>query len=227
MSRRTIRQAWLDEILRSPLIGDSCRVLLLYMATVTTVTTKGGHPMTDTGRIKVSREEMADALGVKPNRITNRITEATRAGLLRKVAGGHNGQTAVYLAQVQGPRKGVGRTDTYSGPESLAEMVKVSVSQVPTQTPKPIPTPAVAEQIGIGGGDTIRARATYKNRQQEPAPVDSRVERDHDVDSKTAVTREWAATPLTSPSFDSTRTAAEDLGRLLRESVIGAERRSA
>ncbi len=158
MSRRSVRDAWRDDVLRSALIGDACRVLLLHMATVTSVTTKGGHPMTDTGRIKVSRDELAEALGVKPNRITNRITEATRAGLLRKVAGGHNGQTAVYAAQVQGPRKGVGSTDTYSGPESLAGLVKVSVSQVPTHTPEPIPTPAVAGPVGIGGSDTIRAR---------------------------------------------------------------------
>jgi hypothetical protein len=136
--------------------------------------------MTDTGRIKVSREELAEALGVKPNRITDRITEATRAGLLRKVGGGHNGQTAIYAAQVQGGRKGIGRTDTYSGPESLAGLVKVSVSQVPTQTPKPIPTPDAAERVGIGGSDTIRTRAhvrvTKNNREQVRAHDGSRVE---------------------------------------------------
>ncbi len=180
MSRRIdVRDAWRSDVLRSALIGDACRVLLLHMATMTTVTTKGDHPMTDTGRIKVSRDELAEALGVKPNRITNRITEATRAGLLRKVAGGHNGQTAIYAAQVQGRRKGVGSTDTYSGPESLAELVKVSVSQVPTQSPKPIPTPAINGPVGVGRSDTIRARATKKDREQEPAPDDSREEREH------------------------------------------------
>ena len=176
MSRRTIREAWRAEVLRSSLIGDACRVLLLHMATVTSVTTKGGYPMTDTGRIKVSRDELAESLGVKPNRITNRITEATRAGLLRKVGGGHNGQTAIYAAQIQGPRKGVGRTDTYSGPESLADLVKVSVSQAPTRTPKPIPTPAKSGRVGIDGADTIRARALpTEPRDEAPAPDGERV----------------------------------------------------
>jgi hypothetical protein len=152
----------------------------------------------------VSREELAEALGVKPNRITDRITEATRAGLLRKVGGGHNGQTAIYAAQVQGGRKGIGRTDTYSGPESLAGLVKVSVSQVPTQTPKPIPTPALPDRVGIGGAETIRARATKKDREQEPAPDDSRVERDHVVTSQAGTNREWLPTPVDAASPDST-----------------------
>lgn len=208
MSRSAIREAWLAEILRSPLIGDACRVLLLYMATVTVVTTKGGHPMTDSGRIKVSREEMADALGVKPNRITNRITEATRAGLLRKVAGGHNGQIAVYAAQIQGPRKGVGRTDTYSGPESLTEFVKVSIPQVPTRAPEPIPTTAVAEQVGIGRSDPIRARASKNNREQEPAPDGSREERDDDVTSQAGTYRSWLPARLNQPSSDPTENVA-------------------
>jgi hypothetical protein len=204
MSRRTVRDAWVAEILRSPLIKDACRVLLLHMATVQTVATKGGHPMTDTGRIKVSREELADALGVKPQRITDRITAATRAGLLRKVAGGHNGQIAVYAAQLQGPRKGIGRTDTYSGPESLAGLVKVSVLQVPTQSAEPIPTPAVAGEVGIGGSDTIRARALpTEPRGTEPAPDDSREEREHDVTSRAGNYRNWLPTRLNQPSFDS------------------------
>ncbi|MCU1613517.1 MAG: hypothetical protein JWO98_1057 [Frankiales bacterium] len=207
MSRRTVREAWLSEILRSPLIGDACRVLLLHMATVSTVSTRGGHPMTDTGRIKVAREELAEALGVKPNRITNRITEATRAGLLRKVGGGHNGQTAIYAAQVQGPGKGVGRTDTYCSPKSLGGLVKVSVSQVPTQTPKPIPTLAVAGPVGIGGSDTIRARASKTSRESEPAPHDSRAEGDHDVASQAGNYEEWQPTPDKRLSSDS----AEDV----------------
>jgi DNA-binding Lrp family transcriptional regulator len=208
VSRRTVRDAWLSEVLRSPLIGDACRVLLLHMATVSTVRTKGGHPMTDTGRIKVSRDELAEALGVKPNRITNRVTEATRKGLLRKVGGGHNGQTAIYAAQVQSRRKGVGSTDTYSGPESLAGLVKVSVSQVPTHSPKPIPTPAISEPVGIGRGDNIRARASRKDREQEPAPDGSRVEPEHDVSSQAAVEASWQPPRSNRRSSDPTENVA-------------------
>lgn len=69
-------------------IGDACRVLLLYLAS---------H-MTDAGRVSVPRARIVAELNIDERRVTARITEATRAGLLSKRGGGYNGRTAEYEA---------------------------------------------------------------------------------------------------------------------------------
>lgn len=71
-------------------IGDSCRVLLLLLA----------EHMTDAGYVSIPRETITAQLGVSSRRITARITEACRGGLLDQTGGGYHGVTARYVAVI-------------------------------------------------------------------------------------------------------------------------------
>jgi hypothetical protein len=225
--RRDVRDRWQEEVLRTRLIKDSCRVLLLYMATAKD--SQGRHLMTEVGYIRRSREQLAAALGLKPQRITDRISEATRAGLLVRVAGGVNGQTAQYAANFP-PGPGVASRHPQAGVEVSAEPVpgtgvQVSAEPVPevpveavpqispgngkTDTSKPIPQTAPEDAPGIGGADTIRVRATYGSRDNAPAPDGSRAEPDHDGTSEELQSR-TPAPPSCSNEGDSEPSRAEN-----------------
>ncbi len=91
MSRRTVRDRWYAEVIRTRLVTGPCRELLSLMAVM--------H-MDDRGQVAVPRDQLADELGISPHRVTVLIGQATKAGLLVKVAGGFNGQTSRYVAQV-------------------------------------------------------------------------------------------------------------------------------
>ncbi len=93
MSRRTVREAWLAEVRRSPEIGDGCRVLLLTMA---------AEGMTEKGYTSIPRARLAELLDRHPQRITERIGEAIKKGFLVRVGDGkaYQGKTAQYAANL-------------------------------------------------------------------------------------------------------------------------------
>lgn len=93
----TFRDAWRREVLRSGLIPDSVRVLLLVMA----------DHIQGKDRISVPRNRLSEILGRSPQRITERIQLACEAGFLDRVSLGKPGRTAVYQALLpssKGPR---------------------------------------------------------------------------------------------------------------------------
>jgi hypothetical protein len=151
--RQGLRDRWRLEVYRSGRIGDACRVLLIYLA----------DNMTDSGSVSIPREVIAKALEVHPRRVTDRITEAVRAGLLQKAGGGWKGMTAQYVAVL--PAKvalerppfasiGGGFPSTYKRPpletaNPTEQPPKVAAEAVPiahvtnattNQTPKSAPT---------------------------------------------------------------------------------------
>jgi hypothetical protein len=56
--------------------------------------------MSDTGRVSVRRDRLADLFAVDPRRITERIKRARDAGLLDKLGGGYRGRTTIYDAVI-------------------------------------------------------------------------------------------------------------------------------
>jgi len=168
MSRRTVRDLWYREVLSTPLAADACRVLLLHLA----------HEMTEQGYVKVPREQLADVLGIHPKRVTARIGEAVKVGLLVRVSGGHNGQVAQYAAQLTGgkgpaervptrvPGEAVGTRSTWT--YSSAERVPTPVAGAPRRVTK---VPAERDPYDAHA----RARGTSRTRAPEPAPDGSRV----------------------------------------------------
>lgn len=106
-SRNGIRERWIAEVLRADYIGDACRVLLLVLA----------RNMTDRGAVSVPRHKLATMLGKPERRISERIAEAVKAGLLSRLGGGYRGRTAEYMAYLPG-RKGAGRQHSLSGKDA-------------------------------------------------------------------------------------------------------------
>lgn len=88
MTRRAVRDRWIVEVLRSDRIDAACRVLMLALAT----------SMTEKGAVSVPRDILAAMLDRHPSRITERIVEAKRAGLLDQTGRGHRGRSATYQA---------------------------------------------------------------------------------------------------------------------------------
>ncbi len=206
--RRHVREVWHEEVLRTQLVKDACRVLLLHMATAKD--SQGRHLMTETGRIRVRREVLAEALGVNPKRITDRITEATRTGLLVKTGGGYNGQVAEYTAQPQARKVPVPPVPS-GGPTSLAAFVKVPANGGPSESAEPVPSAPPDRSQSVTKVPTepatyvrARARVHYRNRETKPAPDGSRVERDHDGTSQAGTYEGWHPTPSKRPSTDPT-----------------------
>lgn len=173
MSRRTVRDRWYAEIVRTRLVTGPCRELLSLVAVM--------H-MDDRGYVKVPRDQIADELGITPHRVTVLIGQATKAGLLVKVAGGYNGQTSKYAAQaVEGcPESTTFRLGRYRAESTLPRH----------------PSARSQEDEGCAEKAPIRARGTYKSRDAEPAPDDSRVEREHGVTSQDGSNRSKQLTPL-------------------------------
>lgn len=199
----TTRDAFRADILKSSLIGEPCRVFLLHLTTVTVVDPMGaygGHPMTDGGRVKASREELAEAFGVGVRWISERIREATRAGLLSKQAGGRNGQVVVYQAHPQGSA----RTATYTGPASLCAFVKPLVG-----TWRDVPGEASEDAVGTWG-DAPYARAHYSKNDagKQPAHDGSRVEPEHQLDSQAGTYKGFIRSPSKRSSLDPEEGAA-------------------
>lgn len=206
-ARINVRAAFLADILKSSLITDGTRVLLMHMATVQTVTMKDGHPMTDGGRIKVCREELADALGIDVGAVSDRIRKATTAGLIARTAGGQNGQVVEYQATPQGRPRG---TQAPVMPESLSEFVNLLAQSADScregrvvGTPVGVPETASGNAVGTPASAPY-ARAHYSkcDAHPEPAPDGSRVERDSEVTEQDGNYRGWAFTPSERLSLD-------------------------
>ena len=112
MSRRDgLRDRWRDDhVIPHRDIGDACKVLLLVLAA----------RMTNAGYVSVPRRDLADLLGVHPQRIAERIATAVEHDLLMKTGGGYAGRTAEYTAVIP---TGKGTAGQYS---IDAESVRVS-----------------------------------------------------------------------------------------------------
>lgn len=125
VSRRAgLRDRWRDQaVIPNTEIGDACKVLLLVMAT----------KMTDRGYLAgVSREHLAETLGVHPRRIAERIDTAKRHELLVKVGGGYHGRTAEYVAVLTLPMRAAQR---HSSPLKVAgERHPLSVTLSPGES---------------------------------------------------------------------------------------------
>lgn len=172
-----MRDRWLTEVLQTDALNNSAKLVLVALS----------RQMDDKGRVRYPRESLAADVGLKTvQRVTDRIKEAKDAGFLVADGGGVNGTVAQYFAQLPGT--------------SLRGTSSAGRGNGPRGTRNGVPEPAPEVGPGTPPRGAIRARATYKSRKQEPAPVDSREEREHLVDAKAAVTGEWAPTPVTSLS---------------------------
>lgn len=162
-----------------------CRELLALMAVM--------H-MEDRGYVKVPRDQLADELGISPHRVTVLVGQATKAGLLVKVAGGHNGQVSKYAAQVV---EGCPESATFRLGRYRAE------STLPRH-------PSAGPEDGDGCSEKapIRVRVSKTNPDNGTHPVHDRVSPDRGLTSlgiDTATTRR--PTPIEArPSVTTTGT---------------------
>lgn len=92
MSRLTV-ELWRRRVYGARTITDKVKVYLLFLA---------DHMGLDR-KVKIPRDQVAEALGVSVRRIDERNTAAIRAGLLTKVSRGQKGAFAVYQATVPTP----------------------------------------------------------------------------------------------------------------------------
>ena len=91
MSRRNgLRDRWRAAVLVNPGIDGETRAMLLVLHSW----------MTDSGRVSVPRQRLADMFDVDPRRITERIKRARDAQLLDKVGGGFRNRTSIYDAVI-------------------------------------------------------------------------------------------------------------------------------
>jgi hypothetical protein len=179
VSRLGARERWINAVLRSDL-SNATKLVLVAL----------GRQMDEHGRVRYPRERLAADIGLKTvQRITDRIKEAKDKGWLVADGGGINGTVARYFAQIPGtPLRGTSSTGRGNGLRGTRNGV-----------------PETAQETGPGTPPrgAIRARATYKNREHELAPVGGRVEREHSLDSQAGSNGEWAATSSNCLSFDS------------------------
>ena len=88
--RGGMRDRWRAAVVTSTDIDGETRAMLVVLL----------DWMSDTGRVTVPRDRLADLFAVDPRRITERIKRARDAGLLDKVGGGYRGRTAIYDAVI-------------------------------------------------------------------------------------------------------------------------------
>jgi hypothetical protein len=209
VSGRSIRDAWLADVLLRPRLGDACRRLLLLYA----VAEDGRGPwMSASGRIRPIKHRVAgDVLGMTEKTVANHILEATKQGfLLKDPTTGYRGRPAAYQATL--PAK----TGVVEGPVSLRSLLdgvlKVPGHGEPSSPGIREPFPPSEDTKVPGFGEAQRAQARTRvpknNRESQPASLGNRVERDHASGFKPAATGEWQPTPSKRPSFDSTRNVA-------------------
>lgn len=100
MSRRTVRDAWLAEVMFSRVIkSDSCRRLLLCLAMAED---ERGPWMNERGRVRpLKHAVVGEALGISAKTVANLILEATRKGFLAKdPETGYRGRASAYQATI-------------------------------------------------------------------------------------------------------------------------------
>lgn len=178
--RRDVRDRWYAEVIRTKAVSGSVRELLAHIAV---------KHMTELGHVKVPRRELATALGITEHRVTVRMGEAVKAGLLDRLAGGVNAQTMQYGASFP---NGQGVGSRHPRPE-----VQVSGFRHPQNDTQESPP-------GCRNTAPIRARVPKNNREQVPAPVGSRVEREHDGTAQASTYRGWLPTPVDAACPDTT-----------------------
>jgi hypothetical protein len=93
LSDGTFRAHWANEVLRTPLVTESIKLLLMSIAI---------EDMDEAGVFSVPREMLAVRVGRGKARISERLQTAVDAGLLVRVSEGKRGSTAVYAAAIKG-----------------------------------------------------------------------------------------------------------------------------
>lgn len=149
-ARRGFRDRWRAEVIKTGLISDSVRVVLIVLA----------DSMTDAGYVSVPRAKLAELVGRSPRRITERIEKARQVGYLDVVRRGQPGRTAEYCATL--PAHGAhGRT---------TDMVRIAAPiQVRTGAPP-------WESAHGADGGPANARVTNARRDQTDNGHDSRAD---------------------------------------------------
>jgi hypothetical protein len=188
--RKTVRDRWYAQIVKTKAINGACRLLLMHVAAChMDETGRIGHMDETTGRFRgVRHEQLAEELGWgKRQRVSERYGEAIKAGLLKRSNGGYNGCPTVYDAK---PRPD-------EGTQSLGTFRPVTVPSrgepsEPTKVPShrgPSDGKGPGQQVPPGWGPSdgaegaegpqplghIRARVTHKSRQDQPTSLNSRV----------------------------------------------------
>lgn len=165
--RRSLRDCWYAEVIRSRLVSGACRELLSLLAV---------RHMTDGGHVQVPRATVAAELGIAEPRVTVRIREAVGAGLLSRVGGGINGQTQRYAA-VLPPAEGVAERHPQVEVEVTGERhpqndtlkLRLRVSQNDTHTYAPARARALTEtRSADGSNDGSRASPRDAGRGTRP-----------------------------------------------------------
>lgn len=107
----TYRARWLRQVIRTPQLTDSIRVLLMTLAL---------H-MDASGRVSVPREDLAVLLNRNERKVGEKVKAALESGFLVQTARGQKHQTAVYRAAINGQTLSM-------APEGPAESFTLSVS---------------------------------------------------------------------------------------------------
>jgi DNA-binding Lrp family transcriptional regulator len=124
--RRSLRDRWYDEVIRSRLVDGACRELLSLIAV---------RHMTAAGHVDVPRAKLAEQLGIAEQRVTRRMSQAVDAGLLARLGGGVNRQTQQYCA-VLPPVQGVAERHPEVEVQGVAEAAPARVSRNDTLNPR-------------------------------------------------------------------------------------------
>ncbi len=158
MSRRTVRDAWLAEVMFTQRVNDPCRRLLLAFA----LAGDGRGPwMNERGRVRpITHRVIGEALTIAEKTVANRILEATHAGLLQKdPTTGYRGRAAAYQATL--PPREKAPSD---GPISLRSLVlgaiKVPVNEEPFSVDPGEPFSRSDARKVPGSREAQRARVT-------------------------------------------------------------------
>lgn len=186
MKRRAgMRDRWIAAVLRADADDLTNAVKLVCVAL--------SIRMDDSGRVTANRQDVAAALGwATKQRVSDRIKEARDAEFLSVVRGGKNGQPVTYDAMIPTKYRQAGtppRGTPGNGSRGTSDGVPAHAHHDPATYP-------------VAGYQYVRA--TYKSREQEPAPAASRGEREHDVTSQAGTNREWLPTPVDEACPDTT-----------------------
>jgi hypothetical protein len=111
--RKTVRDRWYAQVVKTKAINGACRLLLMHVAAChMDETGRIGHMDETTGRFRgVRHEQLAEELGWgKRQRVSERYGEAIKAGLLKRSNGGYNGCPTVYDAKPRPDSEAMSRT---------------------------------------------------------------------------------------------------------------------
>jgi hypothetical protein len=187
LHRSSVREHWYATVVRTQLINGACRTLLMHVAAChMDETGRIGHLDETAGRFRgVPHEQLADELGWgKRQRVSERYREAIDAGLLKRGAGGYNGNPALYDALIPAGE----------GTQRLGTLRPVKVPSGWEPSPGKGPGEQVpagwepsAQALAAEGSQPlghIRARVTYESRQDQPTSLNSRVSPTESVGSE-------------------------------------------